>query len=42
MWFTELLWALKARPDVLAVYSNVTRGSMSDAEWANIEGSLDR
>jgi transcriptional/translational regulatory protein YebC/TACO1 len=41
VWFTQLLWALKARPDVQAVYSNVTRGTMSDAEWASIEEHLD-
>ena len=39
--FIELLAALRANPDVQAVYSNVTRGDMTDEEWAQIEESLD-
>ncbi|GAB1320389.1 hypothetical protein MFIFM68171_10599 [Madurella fahalii] len=39
--FTELLEALSEYPDVQAVYSNVTRGSMSDEEWEKIKDNLD-
>lgn len=39
--FTELLEALKEYPEVQAVYSNVTRGAMSDEQWAKIEENLD-
>ncbi|KAK4146157.1 transcriptional regulator TACO1-like protein [Dichotomopilus funicola] len=38
---TELLDALKEYPDVQGVYSNVTRGTMSDEQWAKIEEKLD-
>lgn len=40
--FTEMLEALREYPDVQAVYSNVTRGSMSNDEWARIEDCLDK
>ncbi|KAK4123546.1 YebC-like protein [Parathielavia appendiculata] len=39
--FTELLEALREYPEVQAVYSNVTKGSMDDDEWAKIEENLD-
>lgn len=39
--FAELLEALKEYPDVQAVYSNVSKGSMTDDEWAKIEEHLD-
>ncbi|AEO57847.1 hypothetical protein MYCTH_2304543 [Thermothelomyces thermophilus ATCC 42464] len=39
--FTELLEALREYPDVQAVYSNVTKGAMSDEQWAKIEENLD-
>ncbi|KAL2017137.1 hypothetical protein VTK56DRAFT_2559 [Thermocarpiscus australiensis] len=39
--FAELLEALGEYPDVQAVYSNVTKGSLSDEEWARIEENLD-
>lgn len=39
--FTELLEALREYPEVQAVYSNVTKGEMSDEEWVKIEESLD-
>jgi transcriptional/translational regulatory protein YebC/TACO1 len=39
--FVELLEALREYPEVQAVYSNVSRGSMSDEEWAKIEQHLD-
>ncbi|KAH6636414.1 transcriptional regulator TACO1-like protein [Chaetomium tenue] len=39
--FTDLLEALREYPEVQAVYSNVSKGSMSDEEWARIEENLD-
>ncbi|KAK4236830.1 transcriptional regulator TACO1-like protein [Achaetomium macrosporum] len=39
--FTELLKALQEYPEVQAVYSNVSKGAMSDDEWAKIEDNLD-
>lgn len=39
--FVELLEALREYPEVQAVYSNVSKGSMSDEEWARIEENLD-
>lgn len=39
--FTELLEALREYPEVQAIYSNVTRGDMSDEDWARIEDNLD-
>ncbi|KAK4106369.1 YebC-like protein [Parathielavia hyrcaniae] len=39
--FTELLEALREYPEVQAVYSNVSKGSMSDDEWAKIQENLD-
>ncbi len=39
--FSELLEGLRELPDIQAVYSNVTRGEMSDEEWARIEDNLD-
>jgi transcriptional/translational regulatory protein YebC/TACO1 len=39
--FTELLEALREYPEVQAVYSNVSKGAMSDEEWAKIEDNLD-
>lgn len=39
--FTELLETLREYPEVQAIYSNVTKGSMSDAQWAKIEENLD-
>lgn len=37
----DLLVKLKEHPDVQAVYSNVSRGTMSDDEWATLEENLD-
>ncbi|KAL2136114.1 hypothetical protein VTI74DRAFT_5337 [Chaetomium olivicolor] len=39
--FAELLEALREYPEVQAVYSNVTKGDMTDEEWAKIEENLD-
>ncbi|KAH8894903.1 YebC-like protein [Thozetella sp. PMI_491] len=39
--FVELLRALREQSEVQAVYSNVVRGEMSDAEWDQIEENLD-
>ncbi|KAK4252188.1 transcriptional regulator TACO1-like protein [Corynascus novoguineensis] len=38
--FTELLEALREYPEVHAVYSNVSKGAMSEEQWAKIEGNL--
>jgi transcriptional/translational regulatory protein YebC/TACO1 len=38
---TELLAALREYPDVQAVYSNVSRGDLTDEEWAAVEENLD-
>jgi transcriptional/translational regulatory protein YebC/TACO1 len=40
--FTGLLEMLREYPDVQGVYSNVSRGSMSDEEWTRIQENLDR
>lgn len=37
----DLLVKLQEHPDVQAVYSNVSRGTMSDDEWAALEENLD-
>ncbi|KAM7202299.1 Transcriptional regulator domain containing protein [Naviculisporaceae sp. PSN 640] len=37
----ELLDDLREYPDVRSIYSNVTRGNMSDQEWESIEQHLD-
>ncbi|KAK3900177.1 transcriptional regulator TACO1-like protein [Staphylotrichum tortipilum] len=39
--FTELLEALREYPEVQAIYSNVSKGDMSDEDWARIEDNLD-
>ncbi|KAK4152847.1 transcriptional regulator TACO1-like protein [Chaetomidium leptoderma] len=39
--FTELLEALREYPEIQAVYSNVSKGDMTDEEWARIEDNLD-
>ncbi|KAM7185660.1 Transcriptional regulator domain containing protein [Rhypophila sp. PSN 637] len=39
--FTELLHELREYPDVRSIYSNVSRGTMSDQEWESIEQHLD-
>jgi transcriptional/translational regulatory protein YebC/TACO1 len=39
--FSELLEALREHPEIQAVYSNVSRGEMTDEEWARIEDNLD-
>ncbi len=39
--FIELLSALRAYPDVQAIYSNAARGDLSDAEWEQIDENLD-
>jgi transcriptional/translational regulatory protein YebC/TACO1 len=38
---TELLTALREYPDVLGIYSNVSRGDMTDSEWAAVAENLD-
>lgn len=37
----ELLAALREYPDVLAIYSNVSRGDTTDKEWAAVAENLD-
>lgn len=37
----DLIVKLQDHPDVQAVYSNVSRGTMSDDEWATLEENLD-
>lgn len=37
----ELLAALREYPDVLGIYANVTRGAMTDEEWAAVVENLD-
>lgn len=37
----DLLVKLQDCPDVQAVYSNISRGAMSDDEWAALEENLD-
>lgn len=37
----ELLEDLREYPDVRSIYSNITRGNMSDQEWESIEQHLD-
>ncbi len=39
--FIELLEALREYSEVQAIYSNVSRGDMSDEDWARIEENLD-
>ncbi len=39
--FIELLAGLRGHSDVQAIYSNVTRGDISDDEWSQIEENLD-
>lgn len=39
--FAELLEQLRELPEVQAVYSNATKGSMTEKEWARIEENLD-
>jgi transcriptional/translational regulatory protein YebC/TACO1 len=39
--FTKMLAALSEYPDVQAVYSNISRGSLSDEEWADIANNVD-
>lgn len=41
MYFTELLETLREYPEVQAIYSNVTQGSMSDEDWAKVAENLD-
>ncbi|KAK4455900.1 transcriptional regulator TACO1-like protein [Podospora aff. communis PSN243] len=38
---TKMLAALSEYPDVQAVYSNISRGSLSDDEWADIANNVD-
>ncbi|OIW33340.1 YebC-like protein [Coniochaeta ligniaria NRRL 30616] len=37
----ELLAALREYPDVLGIYANVSRGAMTDEEWAAVVENLD-
>lgn len=39
--FTELVEALRENSDVQAIYANVSRGNVSDEEWAALEDNLD-
>jgi len=39
--FRKLLKDIRSLPDVQAIYSNVTRGAISDEEWDKIEEYLD-
>ncbi|KAK1827795.1 transcriptional regulator-domain-containing protein [Podospora conica] len=39
--FTELLETLNDMPEVQAVYANVSRGNMSDEEWARIADNIE-
>ncbi|KAL1838081.1 hypothetical protein VTJ49DRAFT_3073 [Mycothermus thermophilus] len=39
--FIELLEGLRQDNDVQAIYSNVSRGSMSDEQWERIQANLD-
>ncbi|KAK0623081.1 transcriptional regulator TACO1-like protein [Immersiella caudata] len=39
--FTKMLTALSEYPDVQAVYSNISRGNLSDEEWAGIANNVD-
>lgn len=40
-YFMKMLSALREYPDVQAVYSNISRGNLTDEEWASISESVD-
>lgn len=40
--FIDFLAALREEQDVQAIYSNVSRGDMSDEDWAAIDDNLDK